>query len=692
MQQWLKDQSAYQTMHSWEEPEQPAPPPPSARHSWEDCERQDRPSDSDSDSDAEPSPSEDFVQYLVGLLMGRFINARHFCTIMWLACKAGIQAAEPFALKPTSPSGHFQRHCNKKLGIYQQRGKLYQLQAPGIDPNEIGRTTVTINVIPLHEAVNEYLETETSSMLKLEEAAAANELPPSYYSNPVVQEFGSGRVWPLALFVDGVAYSKADTVIGWWVVHIVTGFRQLIAVTRKAQLCECGCRGRCTLYAVFSWLAWGLEALCDGCFPARRHDGECWKEGDRSRADSAGKLLRARCCVVWLKGDWAEYQSTFGLPSWRDSMRPCFGCNCSPDRMHEWLGSNSEALVWRSNHDDDYFTACSRCEIDIVVDAHHHGEILRRLQYDRRQAGSRGRALSIPYEPLGLLPGDRLEACPWILDVGEYDNISQFPAPVRFWRPSMETLARWRNPVFNQKWGLTPARAITVDLMHALNLGVMLVFAQFVVWFMITNNVWAECTTIEETVNLSVHAIRHELRTWYRQRSEAHPDEVLTKVKWGRKTVGDSHERALRLKASQTWTFLLFLIAQLEKHVRRLGAEGARLLAAAKALENFVRLFSAAAPHLTSDQIQEAWSRWKQHLALTQEIPELQIPKRHVMFHLLEKLPFLGNPRYYSNWLDESLNRMLKDACRQISQQTFEESLLLRMPELLQSYFRKRSR
>ena len=49
----------------------------------------------------------------------------------------------------------------------------------------------------------------------------------------------------------------------------------------------------------------------------------------------------------------------------------------------------------------------------------------------------------------------------------------------------------------------------------------------------------------------------------------------------------------------------------------------------------------------------------------------------------MEDLPRLGNPTLYSNWLDEALNRVLKKACRGISQRTFEASLLVRMPDLV---------
>ena len=59
------------------------------------------------------------------------------------------------------------------------------------------------------------------------------------------------------------------------------------------------------------------------------------------------------------------------------------------------------------------------------------------------------------------------------------------------------------------------------------------------------------------------------------------------------------------------------------------------------------------------------------------------VPKHHLAFHLVAKMPLHGNPRLYATWLDESLNKKLKACCRYASQVTFEQTVLVRMAELL---------
>ena len=59
------------------------------------------------------------------------------------------------------------------------------------------------------------------------------------------------------------------------------------------------------------------------------------------------------------------------------------------------------------------------------------------------------------------------------------------------------------------------------------------------------------------------------------------------------------------------------------------------------------------------------------------------LPKHHVMIHPCLETIEKGNPWYYASWLDESLNKTLKAACKHASQQTFEHVVLLKMLELL---------
>ncbi len=77
-------------------------------------------------------------------------------------------------------------------------------------------------------------------------------------------------------------------------------------------------------------------------------------------------------------------------------------------------------------------------------------EILGRgvLFDDRRRAGSHGRALRNDAPSLRLLAGNRMEPSECVPNAGLFEGIASFPHPVTLWRPSAETLARHRNPLW----------------------------------------------------------------------------------------------------------------------------------------------------------------------------------------------------------------------------------------------------
>ena len=61
------------------------------------------------------------------------------------------------------------------------------------------------------------------------------------------------------------------------------------------------------------------------------------------------------------------------------------------------------------------------------------------------------------------------------------------------------------------------------------------------------------------------------------------------------------------------------------------------------------------------------------------------LPKHHLIVHpILESLE-KGNPWFYAAWLDESLNKDLKRACKDASQLTFEYVVLNKMREILKA-------
>ena len=124
---------------------------------------------------------------------------------------------------------------------------------PGRSKDKLGRVKVPLMVVPAHELVDEFaIETPELPRL-LEEAVSERRLPPTYYTNPVVQK-SEKPLLPLSIYMDAAPYSLTDGALGIWLQCLVTDRKWIIALVRKKITCACGCRGWCSHWEVIRWL------------------------------------------------------------------------------------------------------------------------------------------------------------------------------------------------------------------------------------------------------------------------------------------------------------------------------------------------------------------------------------------------------------------------------------------------------
>ena len=567
--------------HSWEDGGA------ARRHSWE----SDTESDSDrkSDSEVDDTPTnagDEFVAHAAGLLHNRVLNAKQFCIQMYWAGKAGVLEAVAFGLPPDRPSGHYQRHLKSAMPHVFDDSVLYDFEMPCHGKHDLSRSVRTCwATLPYEEIALDMAK--PTFRTRLEERL--RDMPPVYWEHPLVRASGDQeRVAPLALYLDGVPYSQTDSVIGYWLICMVTGKRYMAAVLRKRQMCQCGCRGWCSHHAVFLFLKWVLQVLAEAVFPSSRHDGP-WRPRDSERSLMGGSTLAYKCCVVHVKGDWAEYAATLGFPTWQDSLRPCFECAAFGPDMFECVGHSVASLHWTCNSDDDYERACVRCEIRLDLDAIAKATVLALLRPDKRKDGSHGLALTCDIPTLGLLANDRLEPCPTLQDAHALAD-APVPVAVVFWRVSNETLTRHRNPLFCDEIGLSPKRSLTVDMLHANNLGVMNIWCRVVLWFLLLSGIYGAVGTAEENMLAAVLALRYDLMQFYKDNKALNLTAVSDLTV---KMLGTSNDRKCKTKGAETWGVMLFLLSVLAGRGAHLGEDAARYLAAGSALRQVVEKWNS---------------------------------------------------------------------------------------------------
>jgi len=155
--------------------------------------------------------------------------------------------------------------------------------------------------------------------------------------------------------------------------------------------------------------------------------------------------------------------------------------------------------------------------------------------------------------------------------------------------------------------------------------------------------------------------------------------------------IGTKTAPAIKTKASETWTMVLFLLDEMTTHRCRFIEKGSKLYEAGDNLRTMINNFNDHGATIPMDKQRGLFEVYSTHVAIMEEY-EVFTPKHHLMFHLLKKIDYQGNPTYYATWLDEGLNKVLKKTCRDTSAMTFEKPILSRMRRILHRMTLKRKR
>ena len=109
--------------------------------------------------------------------------------------------------------------------------------------------------------------------------------------------------------------------------------RHVICVLRNRDRCGCGCKGQCTLMAIWRVICWALNMLAQGEFPVARHDGTAlgsYYRGAVFDTKVLGPAAGTKLSDIGLHGvtcqfrvDIAEMTKSLGFKG-VSSNRPCF--------------------------------------------------------------------------------------------------------------------------------------------------------------------------------------------------------------------------------------------------------------------------------------------------------------------------------------------------------------------------------
>ena len=554
-----------------------------------------------------------FADYLIERWKRGIISARDLCVIFWWASKAGAGGSliTKLAKSPSSQSGKFAPHVRQVLGMNTLEKDHMILHLPGHDRRAVDRALLPTAVVPPHEAIHTMLSERPELKEELADAVKHRSLPPMYFEHPVAKA-SSNTALPLVLYTDGVAINKKESVLGFWIFDIISFRRHLVCAVRKSRLCRCSCKGWCTLWQVFRFLQWSLMSLALGAFPDDRPDGRPWDSDgqDAERVARAGSPLNIVGCLFAIKGDWAEYAHTFGVPSWSSTNHPCPMCRIPQSELRQNDFLNPGSFSWQAIIAYDYEAACDQAELVVVLDAELHKRVSTRLSPDFRKDGMRGLVLVEDIEECGLVAGDRLEPSPTLPDTGTFGSLEVFPVEVVFWRRGQETITMRRNPLFAPSIGVS-IESFLVDVLHSLYLGTLKSWCANAIWEII----WADAYSVgagktqSERAHLTVSLLESELFSFYaRWKSENVGRDISEMQCLTVAMIGTTRSRTIRTKAAETKGLFLFLKDVLQRKQGKLEL-GAFWVQSSRALSELLRCLEEFPLSLTARQEQDSWGR-----------------------------------------------------------------------------------
>ena len=594
------------------------------------------------------------------------ISAKDACILSWWASKAGVKGAvAQLGMRPgNSSTGNYSKHFDRVVYARGEDDDLYVMKVPAYHRSHDSRVLADLHVLPPHEAADEEIIGNPGLQARLQECRRTGALPPAYDGHAVVQRAPAGTpVYPYALYVDAVQFQRTDAVVGFWLTSLVTGLRQLVVAMRKSEMCACGCRGWCTMACIMSMLNWSFSHMARGLAPDARHDGSPWAESDGAREAVADAALGWRGVVLYLKCDMMEYVTSFGFCSWSTAASPCPLCHCTHMDWGCIQGISPVTLPWRLKTFEDYENACAACEIVVHVRSPELFRTLRgSLEYDKRRAGSRGRALLVDIPALGLRKGDRLQPGGDIVEVGQIDAMDPRSAcRLLFWRRSAETFVRQRNPLFSRETGILPESVLVADWLHSLSLGVYKYFISLLWHKLFEHDVFGvgHCAQ-EEFLQKSLARLRDALFRWYGDEQVAGRDHSRVQ-NLTPEMIGKSSDHKIGTWGAETNGLLFFSKHLLSLHQEQLSAPLRQSLI--KGCDSLVGIHTIIKEHTSGTVRAGVAQAFADHVKThLHAMRELQIPvraKHHGLSHMTYKLLQYGSPSLWACWTDESENKML---------------------------------
>ena len=607
-------------------------------------------------------------RYLLSEYKVARLTAEQVCTLAWFGTRAGAKGVADLAMAPHRRDQA--RHLDRVLEV-RSKDSFYMVQLPMWDKKKQQRYLEDFPMALPHEAFPREFALDPDAYDPVI-GQEKGRLSDSFFKHEVYLQ-KQAKACPVGYFSDAVPHTNRDSFIAFYWSSIISGKRHLICSLRKQDLCQCGCKGYCTLHLVMRVIAWSFNCLASGIWPEVRHDGQQHLSPDTDRYQLAGTFLAdGRCgAMVEMRADLLEIVSALGFAiPWTPGTvpHPCFLCDCAQKELFNFpltIEAGDDLFVLRDTAEYN-----ARVKEAVLVRNIETPELLEKvvsaLHFDARKksAGGAGPGLVLQsaIEELGLPKFTRLMSDDGQLqDIGKYKEL-RAPCTLSFFDVRGSHGLTFVSPLFDII-GFN-IEAIHLDVMHVMDLGVTQYLVGAVLQELIENNfVESAARHVDMRRWMNLKAIRRRLSKYYRK----HPGGRNEMSEIGRLTfemLGPVGKPRLRSKAAEC-RHLVPLMVQL--CTENPGVLSAHLQICCRELDIFYRTMEDEPDrHLTPAACQRLETSMIRFLLNWKAYGGHMVFKHHAAWHLVQRARQHGNPRFYWTYADEGENRAMATVAKRL--------------------------
>lgn len=179
----------------------------------------------------------------------------------------------------------------------------------------------------------------------------------------------------------------------------------------------------------------------------------------------------------------------------------------------------------------------------------------------------------------------------------------------------------------------------------------------------------------DDYMHLRLLRLRSDLWIHYREMQREDPSwKKKSSQVWNltAKMLGKEANPVLKAKASESRHLLDFCVKLVEKHQPFLDHDQGRFLLASGRAALEVNQIIRESPQIMSAEDQGRLLRvYIRHCDMYMRAGGTFVPKHHLMLHCIQRISYLGNPRFYHCYHDESLNGVVVKIAKSCHRMTF---------------------